>query len=405
MDERYGVLFRFSNDAMEGLQLVQENCVYVKKCVRKMMKKFDPFTNAGVTRTIKLSHCGVEKQYQLRVAPNTDLFYYTKDPLLKDDWSTMGFVTVHFEPVDSEIKTEHQKNATKEVGRDVKTAGQIEEIRHRLDKLETFLTSVNRTPTKKNTPESDAVKKAPPVSNSAPTNPVKNATSLSTPKKSISTVTTKPFPPRVANCTASKTTTPRVSPTPAVVKLANNMSAQSTVHTKLASVKVTPAKPVASNAKRHPATKFSVPYNVSLANHPTPFVNSTPRVPTKHQVGGDQRSSSSLKRPYDTSAGVMEAPSVRKKPRQEPTSDPGALAHLEEIIDAVAVGLDDPDDFAIEPPFTQQAADEQSVVEDENGQEVIPIMDYEEFVEAVPKKKKSKKHRHFKESGLNGALE
>nr|CUU99776.1 hypothetical transcript [Hymenolepis microstoma] len=391
---------------MEGPHLVQENIDYVKKCVRKMLKKSKILTKVGVTRTIKLSHCGVEKQYKLRIAPNTDLLYYTKDQFLKDDWSTMGFITVHFEPADTEIKTDHRENATKEVEGDAKTAGQIEEIRNRLDKLETFLTSVNRIPVKKNNPEPDAAKKPPRVSNTAPANPVKNVAPLSaTPRKSTSTVTTKPFPPKVANGTASKTANPKVSATPAVVKLANNVVVQSTVLPKPASAKVTPVKPVASKAKKHPATKFLVPYNVSVENYPTPLVNSTPHVPTEPQVGGDQKSLSNLKRSHDSSADVVETLSVKKKPRQEQTSDPKALAHLEEIIDAVAVGLDDPNDFAIEPPFTQHATDEQSAVEDENGQEVVPIMDYEEFVESVPKKKKSKKHRHSRENGINGVLE
>lgn len=133
-------------------------------------------------------------------------------------------------------------------------------------------------------------------------------------------------------------------------------------------------------------------------------MNSTPHAPTRPQVDRDHESSASLKRPLDTSGDVVEAPLTKKKPRQEPTSDPGALVHLEEIIDAVAVGLDDPDDFAIESPFTQLTADEQSVVE-ENGQEETTVMNYQEFVETIPRKKKSKKHRRSKENEISSILE
>ncbi|VDO13367.1 unnamed protein product [Rodentolepis nana] len=447
MDSRYGVLFKFSMDTVEGLRLVQDNCVHIKKGVRKLIKKFNIFSNTDVTRTIKLSQSGVEKQYQLRIAPNTDLIYSTADPLYKGDWNAMGFVTVHFESVTSETKTKLHENSTKEEEGSAKIDGQIEEIKNRLIKLETLVTSDSCGPIKKSTPGPAAIKKTPQAPTTAPVNPAENAAPLiATPKKSTPTVTSRPSLNKVANGTAPKTATPKVSAKPAVIKLANNISADS-------SVKVTPAKPVDSkkttptvtsrpclnkvanntapktatpkisakppvvkltnNISAHSTTNVTpakpvaskAKKNVSLENYPTPLVNSTPHVPTKSQVGGGQELSSSLKRPYNTSADSTEALSVAKKPRQEQTSDPEALAHLEEIIDAVAVGLDDPNDFAIEPPFTQHVVDEQSVVGYETDQEVIPIMDYQEFVETAPKKKKSKKHRHSKENEINGVLE
>ncbi|VDL57972.1 unnamed protein product [Hymenolepis diminuta] len=214
----------------------------------------------------------------------------------------------------------------------------------------------------------------------------------------------KPSPAKVAIDTTPKAATPKKSAAFAVAgKSVNNVSAQSTAPQKPASVKVNPANPTSSKAKKPQTTKFLVPYNVSLGNNPTPPVNTAPHCPTQPQVDRDE-SSASLKRPLDTSGDVVEASLTKKKPREEPTSDPGALVHLEEIIDAAAVGLDDPDDFAIESPFTQLTADEQSVVE-ENDQVETTVMNYQEFVETIPRKKKSKKHRRPKETEVSSILE
>lgn len=126
-----------------------------------------------------------------------------------------------------------------------------------------------------------------------------------------------------------------------------------------------------------PVKQFWIP-----KSHPQPFDN----------AGGDDESgrvigtAGNLKRPLE----VIETngtPPAKRKPRPEKPTDPEALVHLEEIIDAVAVGLEDPDDFTIEPPFTQ------TLFETSISDPISTVMEFEQFVETLPKKKKSKKHR------------
>lgn len=99
MAETIGILFRFSKDTDENLQIVKQNYLYVKKCVRKMVKKFNIFVPTDVTRSITLSHVDGDRQYQLRIAHNSDLIYTTDDSSFKNDWTEMRFVTVYVEPL------------------------------------------------------------------------------------------------------------------------------------------------------------------------------------------------------------------------------------------------------------------------------------------------------------------
>lgn len=72
------------------------------------------------------------------------------------------------------------------------------------------------------------------------------------------------------------------------------------------------------------------------------------------------------------------------------------LANFDEIIESVVAGLDDSNDFTIEPPSTQTAFDTTVCT---------TAMDFDDFVQPLPmeslmssvKKKKKKKHSHLHE--------
>lgn len=96
------------------------------------------------------------------------------------------------------------------------------------------------------------------------------------------------------------------------------------------------------------------------------------------------------------SGETLGTPIPQKKPRQEPVSDPKALIHLEAIIDSVAAGLENPDDFDVEAPYFVSQMGEAHSAEQEYEQ----VLEYSEFAESFPKKKKkSKKQRHSQGEG------
>lgn len=98
MGDMTGILFKFTTDSTDNIQLLQNNIDQVKKAVRKMYKKYDVFSQKVVTRQIKLLLAGEEKEMQLRIAPNVDVIYTTSDQTYKGDWEALGHLTVHVEP-------------------------------------------------------------------------------------------------------------------------------------------------------------------------------------------------------------------------------------------------------------------------------------------------------------------
>lgn len=70
------------------------------------------------------------------------------------------------------------------------------------------------------------------------------------------------------------------------------------------------------------------------------------------------------------------------------------LANFSEVIESVVAGLDDPDDFSIDPPFTKTAMDCATSTN-------TTTIDYEEFVQSLPpakpvdnRKKKKQVQKH-----------
>ncbi|KAH9279158.1 hypothetical protein ECG_08483 [Echinococcus granulosus] len=367
--DRQAVLLRLHDELSESQELIKRNLSTIRKSVRKMIRKFDIFKPMDVVRPLCVSDDNGEFRFQLRLTRNSDLIFASEDLSTKGLWTEVPFLTIFVERQSPEI-LEHSQNEPdrlsepKNVGGDA--AAKLVELSTRLEKVEILLGSAMLRSTTKGSSNASSPfpKEVVPASDNLKQTPVESRVSM-TPQAASNFVTTATSPH-----SPPPTCTPR--------KVASSVSSK----LKATSDKTPVSKSVqAATVSSHcPPVRNSVPQKM--------ISSATPKKQSLVQMAIAKANppQKNPKQPLVTTNNIntlSEPPSFRRPIPQSGVSGgpeyvwqtPAPyLANLDEIIESVVAGLDDPNDFTIEPPSRQTAF---------NSTVCTTTIDFDEYVRSL----------------------
>ncbi|KAL5963569.1 hypothetical protein TSMEX_008698 [Taenia solium] len=385
------VLLKLNDELIESQELIKQSFSIIRKSVRKMIRKFDIFNPVDVVRPLCVSNANGEFCFQLRLTQNSDFIFTSEDFSTRSPWTDVPFLTIVVERQPSAISEQPLNESDKHAephNVDNDAAAKLVELSTRLEKVEILLDSAMCSSTKGSRDVSSAFAKEI-TSSSGNLKP--------TPAKSQATMA----PQAVAHLVTAAAASPHYIPPTCTPKVISSASSKPTVTSLKTSVDgsgqavaVAPHLPPARNSVYQTVKSTPAPKNQPLAQTAIPKANSL---------------QNNLKRPLTTKNNINTSSEAPPSKQHMPQSGVGGgseyvwrtpapyLANFDETIESVVAGLDDPNDFTIEPPSTQTAFDTTVCT---------TVMDFDDFVQPLPteslmssvkKKKKKKKHPRLEE--------
>ncbi|VDM34882.1 unnamed protein product [Hydatigera taeniaeformis] len=381
-DRRQAVLLRLSGELNEGQELIKQNLPAIRKSVRKLIRKFDIFNPVDVVRPLCVSYADEGSCLQLRLTQNSDFMFTSEDLSSKSPWADIPFVTIILERQPSAVPEQSQNESDKHadpqnVNSDA--AAKLVELSTRLEKVESLLDSAMCSATKgSNDPSLPLAKESTPNSGNV---------------KQVCTKSPPNVTPQAVLDPVDTTTASRYPPSKLITKKVGSSAPKS----KAAPLKTSVGKGVAA---------VTVSSRSPPGNNILQVVKSTPmskgQPPTQTITLKANLPQNKLKRPLATIGNIntsSEAPPSKQHIQHTGLGDgseyvwrtPASyLANFDETIESVVAGLDDPNDFTIEPPSTQTAFDSTICTTTVDFDEFVHSLPAESFMNSVKKKKKKK---------------